>query len=120
MITGTHAVLYSADPAADRAFLRDLLGFPYVDADGGWLIFTLPPAEAGVHPLMGEADRPHHELYLTCDDVHSTVAELSAKGASFTGPVVDAGFGLMVQLQLPSGSTIGVYEPRHPIAPQPG
>jgi predicted enzyme related to lactoylglutathione lyase len=118
VITGTHAVLYSADPEADRAFLRDMLELPYVDAHDGWLIFTLPPAEAGVHPLMGEGDRPRHEVYLMCDDVHTTVRELSAKGVTFAGEVADAGFGLIVTLQLPSGATLGVYEPRHALAPR--
>ena len=50
MIIGTHLLLYSRDPDADRAFFRDVLGFAHVDAGGGWLIFALPPAEIGVHP----------------------------------------------------------------------
>ena len=68
--------------------------------------------------MLGE-DKPHHELYLMCDDVHATVRELSAQGVRFAGEVVDAGFGLMVGLRLPSGATIGLYEPRHRLAPQP-
>jgi len=51
-----------------------------------------------------------------CDDVHATVRELSAKGASFAGEVQDAGFGLLTQLVLPSGARIGLYEPRHQVA----
>ena len=49
-ITGAHAILYSEDADADRAFFRDVLGFDSVDAGGGWLIFSLPPAELAVHP----------------------------------------------------------------------
>lgn len=118
MINGVHALLHSEDAGADRAFLRDVLGWPWVDDGDGWLIFALPPAEAGVHPVTG-GDKPHHELYLMCDDVHATVRELSSKGAHFAGDVTDAGFGLLVELRLPSGATIGLYEPRHELAPQP-
>ena len=49
-----------------------------------------------------------------CDDVHATVAELKAKGAEFTRPVSDEGFGLMTALRLPGGGELGLYEPRHP------
>ena len=110
-----HALLYSTDAAADRAFLRDVLGWSFVEDHPGWLIFALPPGEVGVHPLdPGEA--PRHELYLMCDDVHATVRELTEKGATFAGDVKDQGFGLMVQVVLPSGARIGLYEPRHQIA----
>ncbi|WP_194921964.1 VOC family protein, partial [Catenulispora rubra] len=82
MITGTHAILYSADPEADRAFLRDVLEFPHVDAGGGWLIFQLPPAELGVHPAEGP---PAGELYLMCDDLDATLAVLAARGVHSVG-----------------------------------
>ena len=55
VITGAHAILYSTDADADRAFLRDLLGTTTVDAGGGWLILALPPAEVAVHPTDGPA-----------------------------------------------------------------
>ncbi len=115
MINGMHALVYSTDPAADRAFLRDTLGWSFVEDHPGWLIFTLPPGEVGVHPL-GPDEPARHELYLMCDDVRATVRELTAKGATFAGEVTDAGFGLMVELVLPSGGRIGVYEPKHAIA----
>jgi predicted enzyme related to lactoylglutathione lyase len=116
VITGTHALVYSTDADADRAFLRDVLGWPFVEDHPGWLIFALPPAEVGVHPTAGPDDPPRHELYLMCDDVHATVRELSAKGATFAGEVTDAGFGQLVELVLPSGGRIGLYEPRHATA----
>ena len=56
MITGSHAIIYAEDADKARAFFRDVLGFPYVDAHGGWLIFKLPPAELGIHPA-GDAGR---------------------------------------------------------------
>jgi len=111
VITGTHALIYSADAEADRAFLRDVLGFSSVDAGGGWLIFALPPAELAVHP-NGRAGG--HELYLMCDSLEATVEELTARGAEFTRDVSDERFGLVTALRLPSGGELGLYEPRHP------
>jgi hypothetical protein len=110
MITGAHAIVYSTEAEADRAFLRDVLGFGGVDAGGGWLIFELPPAELAVHPAEDE----HHELYLMCDDIRATMRELQERGAEFTAEVSDEGFGLLTALRLPSGGTLGLYEPRHP------
>jgi catechol 2,3-dioxygenase-like lactoylglutathione lyase family enzyme len=111
MITGIHAVIFTADADQDRAFLRDVLELPSVDAGGGWLIFALPPAELAAHP---SDDGGHHELYLMCDDVHRTIAELTDKGVEFSGPVSEEGFGLMTTIRLPGGGELGLYEPRHP------
>jgi len=44
VILGAHSIIYSKDPESDRAFLRDVLGFPHVDAGEWWFIFGLPPA----------------------------------------------------------------------------
>ena len=115
MITGAHNVIFSEEPERLRAFLQDVLGFPSVDAGGGWLIFALPPAELAAHPA-GESGR--HQLYLMCDDVSATVAELAAKGVEFSGPVSDEGFGLVTAIKLPGGGELGLYEPRHPIPPR--
>jgi catechol 2,3-dioxygenase-like lactoylglutathione lyase family enzyme len=111
MITGAHAIVYTRDADADRAFFRDVLGFDSVDAGGGWLIFKLPPAELAAHP---DETGGRHELYLMCDDVHATVAELEAKGVEIVREVVDAGLGLMTAIRLPGGGELGLYEPRHP------
>jgi catechol 2,3-dioxygenase-like lactoylglutathione lyase family enzyme len=112
VITGAHVIVYSRDADADRAFFRDVLGFPSVDAGGGWLIFALPPAELAVHPAEAGG---RHELYLMCDQIEATVADLQAKGVEFTSPVSDEGFGLLTSLKLPGGGELGLYEPRHPI-----
>jgi catechol 2,3-dioxygenase-like lactoylglutathione lyase family enzyme len=88
VILGAHVILYSSDAEADRAFLRDLLGRPGVDAGGGWLITSLPPGEVAVHPA--ESSGPV-ELYLVCDDVERTVTELAANGVRFEGGITDQG-----------------------------
>lgn len=111
MITGSHVIIYSRDADADRRFFQDVLGFPHVDAGGGWLIFKLPPSEVAVHP----AETAAHGLYLMCDDISATVVELTAKGV-VCGPVSDEGWGLLTTVTLPGGGAIGVYEPRHPRA----
>lgn len=113
MINGAHLIIYSNDAEADRAFFRDVLEYPHVDAGGGWLIFKLPPAEAAVHPTTGPES---HELYLMCDDAEGTVRELTARGVQFTEPVTDAGWGLLTRFRLPGGGEVGLYEPRHPRA----
>ena len=111
MISGAHVIVYSRDAEADRAFVRDVLGFDSVDAGGGWLIFKLPPAELAMHPAEAGGG---HELYLMCDDVHTTVAELTAQGVEIVRDVSDQGFGLLTAIRLPGGGEIGLYEPRHP------
>jgi predicted enzyme related to lactoylglutathione lyase len=117
VITGTHAIIYAEDAERARAFFAEVLGYPYVDAHGGWLIFQLPPAELGVHPAAEPGARSgHHELYLMCDDVEATVAELEARGVEITAPVSDEGFGLLTRFRVPGAGEIGLYQPRHPTA----
>ena len=111
MITAAHAVMFTSDAEGLRAFLRDVLGLRSVDAGGGWLIFALPPAELAAHPSDGDTSV---ELYLMCDDVEATVAELEAKGVEFTRPVSDEGWGLVTAMRIPGGGELGLYEPRHP------
>ena len=111
MISGTHIVLYSANANADRAFLRDTLGFLHVDAGHGWLIFALPPAEVAIHP----AAAPKHELYLLCEDLKSEMAALTKKGVAFSA-VEEARWGSITKLRLPSGAEIGLYQPKHKTA----
>jgi hypothetical protein len=112
VINGSHVIVYSADAAADRAFLRDVLELRHVDAGAGWLIFALPPAEVAVHPADGP---PAQELFLMCDDLDATMSQLAGKGATFAA-VTEARWGRLTRLQLPSGGEIGLYEPHHPRA----
>jgi hypothetical protein len=121
-ITGAHVMLYSNNPEADRAFFRDILNFPAVDAGGGWLIFALPPAEAGIHPSDGEERQLHPErrlletvLYLMCEDLAALQKSLQAKGVNCS-PVETERWGIKTTIQLPSGGEIGLYQPTHPTA----
>ena len=72
MIIGAHSIIYSKSPGADRAFLRDVLGLPSVDAGEGWLIFGLPPAEVAIHPSN---KNNLHEFYLMTDDIDAFIAQ---------------------------------------------
>ena len=114
MITGAHAIIYSRDADADRAFLADVLELPYVDAGDGWLIFALPPAEVATHPTD---DAGRHELYLMCDDIRATVAELEAEGVRFSGRIAEERWGSITAIKLPGGGELGLYEPKHPSPP---
>jgi hypothetical protein len=112
MIFGAHVVIYSADAGADRAFFRDVLEYPSVDAGGDWLIFALPPAEVAVHPSDQVGG---HELYLMCDDVGAEVQRLADQGVD-CAEVEEAPWGSVAMIRLPGGGTIGLYQPRHPTA----
>ena len=109
MITGAHSIIYSKNPEADRAFLRDILGLPNVDLGGGWLIFGLPPAEVAVHPSDEDGV---HEFFLMCDDVDAFVEEMKGCGI-VCGPVQNPRWGMLTEVMLPGGGKLGVYQPRH-------
>jgi catechol 2,3-dioxygenase-like lactoylglutathione lyase family enzyme len=109
MINGAHVIIYSRDAEADRAFFRDVLEYPHVDAGHGWLIFKLPPAEVAVHPAEAESQ----ELFLMCDDLDRTVAELTARGVEFVQPVQRERWGVLTSIRLPGGGEIGLYQPLH-------
>ena len=110
MIIGAHSILYSTNPDADRAFLRDVLGMPNVDVGGGWLIFGLPPAEIAVHP---SDENDVHEFFLMCDDLDGFIDDMKARGV-MCGPIHNQPWGVLTQVVLPGGGKLGVYQPRHP------
>ena len=131
MITAVHNLIYSDDAAATRAFLRDVLQWPFVSDAGStdrgasgaeaWLIFGSGRSEVGVHPTRGPegsdwSSPRHHAISLMCDDLESTMAELSSRGARFTDQPEDRGFGLCVMMAVPGADDIMVYEPRHTTA----
>ena len=118
MITAIHTLVYADDAEMARAFFRDVLGFPHVDTGGGWLIFQTGPSELGVHPTSSDEDpgwksEQKHEISLICDDLETTVGELRAKGVEFTRDVRDDGFGLTIDLQVPGGPQIMLFQPRY-------
>ena len=113
MFVGSHVILHSRDADADRAFIRDVLDFASVDAGGGWLIFKLPPAELAFHPTDGE---PEQELYLMCEDIDALLDRLDSKGVAVSREVTEARWGRLAAIPLPSGATLGVYQPLHPTA----
>ena len=119
MITGVHALLYADDPELARAFFRDVLDWPYVDAHDGWLIFRAGAWEVAIHPRStSDAGRPasHHEVSLMCDDLATTMAELRARGATFEGDVVERRFGSSALLEVPGAGVVLLYQPTHPVA----
>ncbi|MBO0705323.1 MAG: VOC family protein [Candidatus Dormibacteraeota bacterium] len=116
MIAGVHTILYAHDAETARAFFRDVLGLPNVDAGGGWLIFGLPPGELACHPgegLIEGREVGWTELFLMCHDLASTRRELEAKGVEFVEPIQDQGYGLMTRLRVPGYGELGLYEPKH-------
>jgi predicted enzyme related to lactoylglutathione lyase len=115
VITGMHAIVFSTEAEKVRAFFADVLGMASVDAGGGWLIFALPPAELAVHPADGDS---RHELYLMCDNIEATLAQLRSKGAEVAQEVSDQGWGLLAAIRLPDGSEFPIYQPRHPAPPR--
>ena len=117
MITSTHLIIYAEDADRARAFFRDVIGLPSVDAHDGWLIFSMPPSELGIHPSGSPGPAGGgHEIYLMCDDIEATVEELRAKGVEFSTPIESQGFGLITRLKVPGAGELGLYQPRHATA----
>ncbi len=136
MITAVHALVYSDDATATRAFFKDVLRWPFVsegergDAGTGtgtggqdpaeWLIFGTGPSELGVHPTGdpggSQASARHHSIALMCDDLDATVAELSERGAQFAGEAQEMGFGRGVSLRVPGADDLLLYQPHHATA----
>ena len=112
MISAAHVVIYSKNVEADRAFFRDVLAFKSVDAGQGWLIFALPPGEAAFHPSV---NNDIHELYFICDDLKVEMASLAKKKVKCS-EVQEARWGSITKMKLPGGGSIGLYQPKHPLA----
>jgi catechol 2,3-dioxygenase-like lactoylglutathione lyase family enzyme len=115
MIKGVHTMFYSSDAPAVRAFLRDKLRFPFTDVGEGWLIFDLPEADMGCHPVEEGHGSPSgtHDISFYCDDIEKTVTELKARGVEFTDGIIDAGFGLVTHFKMPGNVVVMLYQPRY-------
>lgn len=109
MINGGHIIVYSTDAEADRAFIRDVLKFKYVDVNKGWLIFKLPPTELAVHP---SDENDMHEFYLITDDLDTEIRALRKAGVE-CDDVSQQRWGQSTRISLPGGGTLGLYQPRH-------
>lgn len=109
MIVGGHVMLQSRDEKADKAFFRDVLKFPHVDAGGGFLLFALPPSEFAVHD---SAEGGAHEFYLMCEDMDDFIEAMAGSGIAFDEPA-NRGWGTLTSIVLPGGGKLGVYQPHH-------
>jgi hypothetical protein len=112
-IIGLHTIMFGEDADRIRAFLREVLELREVDAGGGWPIFTAPPGELAAHPSDSGG---HYELYLMCDSLDQTMADLEKKGVEFTSDVHAESWGLITTIAVPGGGELGLYQPRHPTA----
>lgn len=109
MIIGAHIMIQSRDHKADEAFLKDVMKFSSVEADKGFFIYGLPPAELAMH----ESDKnDSHEIFLMCDDIEAFAADMGKRGIDCTQPA-NRGWGTMAQVTLPGGGKLGIYQPHH-------
>lgn len=114
MIRGMHAMFYSSQAEALRAFLKDKLGLVGTDVGGGWLIFDAPEADLGVHPTEGgDAASGTSDISFYCDDIAQTVGELRARGVEFTQEIEDHGYGLVTFFKVPGNFKIQLYQPKY-------
>lgn len=123
MIKGVHAMFYSSEPEALRAFLRDKLCLPHADVGHGWLIFSLSEADLGCHPTeAGPNAKPPsgtHDVSFYCDDIEQTVAELRGRGVEFLDDITNQGYGHTIHFAMPGGVKVQLYQPRYDKTPQP-
>lgn len=114
MIRGMHAMFYSSEAEALRAFIRDKLQLRGVDVGNGWLIFDAPEADLGVHPT-DDSDTPSGTANISfyCDDIERTVSELKSRGVEFTRAVEDHGYGLVTFFKVPGAFEVQLYQPRY-------
>jgi hypothetical protein len=114
MIRGMHAMFYSSEAEALRAFIRDKLGLPATDVGGGWLIFDAPKADLGVHPTEnGQPPSGTADISFFCDDIEGTVATLQQRGVEFAQGIEDHGYGLVTYFNVPGGFKVQLYQPHY-------
>ncbi len=65
---------------------------------------ALPPGEIAVHPTDGF---PSHELWLMCDNLQKTLAELESAGIHAAGPAREESWGRATTIALGGGEKLG-------------
>ncbi|NKB39306.1 MAG: extradiol dioxygenase [Gammaproteobacteria bacterium] len=115
MIKGVHTMFYTSEEKELREFIRDKLGLPATDVGDGWLIFDLPEADMGCHPVDADDGKPSGTHYVSfyCDDINDTVAELRAKGVEFLDEIADVGYGLAIHFEMPGKVPVELYQPSY-------
>jgi catechol 2,3-dioxygenase-like lactoylglutathione lyase family enzyme len=108
-------MFYSSDAGGMRKFLKDILGFKATDVGDGWLIFDLPEADMGVHPVYKPDGTKSgmQDISFYCDDIESTVKTLKAKGVRFKGKIEDHGYGLVTFFKMPGNFYVQLYQPKY-------
>jgi predicted enzyme related to lactoylglutathione lyase len=114
MIRGLHAMFYSSQASELRAFFRDKLGLGGTDVGDGWLLFDLPEADLGVHPTEGgQPPSGTADISFYCDDIETTVRELTERGVAFTQMVEDHGYGWVTYFKAPGDFVVQLYQPKY-------
>jgi predicted enzyme related to lactoylglutathione lyase len=115
MIKGLHAMFYTDEPEELRAFLRDKLELRWTDVGGGWLIFEVPEAEIGCHPVVSEKSKPAgtHDISFYCENLDETIGKLKERGVEFIDEVKEEDYGRIIHFTMPGGVTVQLYEPQY-------
>src|SRR5689334_24789946 len=113
MIRGVHAMFYSSEAEALRAFIRDKLKLPHTDVGEGWLIFDVAEGDIGCHPTDGSPKSGTHDVSFYCDDIEQTVKELRANGVEFSDDIQDRGYGRVIHFTMPGDVKVELYQPRY-------
>ncbi|MFB6264602.1 MAG: VOC family protein [Bradymonadaceae bacterium] len=116
MIEGIHGLLYSDDAEATREFLRDKLDLEARDVGEGWLVFDFDEADLGVHPTAPQDENPPPGAFsvsLYCEEIDDTVERLRERGVTFASEIEDRGWGRAVQIDVPGGIELTIYEPQY-------
>ena len=53
-------------------------------------------------------------MFLICDDLERTIADLRKKGVEFSGEVTEEDWGLLAMMVVPGHGEVGLYQPAHP------
>jgi len=108
-ITGIHASFASPQVQEVRNFLKDVIGLPYTDIGGGFLVFEIPDAEIAAT----EHTTIEHEIAFACDDLHATIADLKDKGVRFANGVDEEVWGWRTFFDMPGGTRVMLYQPKY-------